>query len=216
MQHFASITALLYGLSYLHIAIAASELISESLLWGPYRPNVYFGVRPRMPKSNSFGLMWTNVVTSRIESNNLRHTCEQSDGLAQYGWDMYDTRAGGIQNIFDPGNNLNLTIEFVKISDGSRKGSWGARIRGTFRDASMPCNASIIWYMAVENHTDPRSNTLDCRESSEFGSTECQGHSHGLDSFNIRILLKRNKEMPTASLYGVKVPDDQLWKVKGK
>lgn len=32
-----------------------------SLLWGPYRPNLYFGVKPRIPKSFSSGLLWGNV-----------------------------------------------------------------------------------------------------------------------------------------------------------
>lgn len=34
---------------------------NQSLLWGPYRPNLYFGVRPRIPKSLMGGLMWANV-----------------------------------------------------------------------------------------------------------------------------------------------------------
>lgn len=34
---------------------------NQSLLWGPYRPNVYFGVRPRIPNSFMAGLMWVKV-----------------------------------------------------------------------------------------------------------------------------------------------------------
>ena len=34
---------------------------NESLLWGPYKPNLYFGVRPRIPKSLTAGLMWAKV-----------------------------------------------------------------------------------------------------------------------------------------------------------
>jgi mannosyl-oligosaccharide glucosidase len=34
---------------------------NQSLLWGPYRPNLYFGVRPRLPKSIMTGLMWGKV-----------------------------------------------------------------------------------------------------------------------------------------------------------
>lgn len=34
---------------------------NASLLWGPYRPNLYFGVRPRIPKSLMGGLMWARV-----------------------------------------------------------------------------------------------------------------------------------------------------------
>jgi mannosyl-oligosaccharide glucosidase len=42
---------------YNEVARAANT----SLLWGPYRPNLYFGVRPRLPKSFMGGLMWANV-----------------------------------------------------------------------------------------------------------------------------------------------------------
>ncbi len=34
---------------------------NESLLWGPYKPNLYFGVRPRIPKSLAAGLLWAKV-----------------------------------------------------------------------------------------------------------------------------------------------------------
>jgi mannosyl-oligosaccharide glucosidase len=37
------------------------RLNNQSLLWGPYKPNVYFGVRPRIPKSLWAGLMWVKV-----------------------------------------------------------------------------------------------------------------------------------------------------------
>lgn len=34
---------------------------NQSLLWGPYKPNLYFGVQPRLAKSLTAGLMWANV-----------------------------------------------------------------------------------------------------------------------------------------------------------
>ena len=34
---------------------------NDSLLWGPYKPNLYFGVGPRIPKSLTGGLLWTRV-----------------------------------------------------------------------------------------------------------------------------------------------------------
>lgn len=34
---------------------------NQSLLWGPYKPNLYFGVRPRVPKGLWTGLMWGGV-----------------------------------------------------------------------------------------------------------------------------------------------------------
>lgn len=38
-----------------------AKVSNESLLWGPYRPNLYFGVRPRIPKSLLTGLLWAKV-----------------------------------------------------------------------------------------------------------------------------------------------------------
>lgn len=34
---------------------------NESLLWGPYKSNLYFGVQPRIPKSIVAGLMWSRA-----------------------------------------------------------------------------------------------------------------------------------------------------------
>jgi mannosyl-oligosaccharide glucosidase len=31
---------------------------TDTLLWGAYRPNLYFGLRPRIPESLMTGLMW--------------------------------------------------------------------------------------------------------------------------------------------------------------
>lgn len=31
---------------------------NSTLLWGAYRPNLYFGLRPRIPQSLMTGLMW--------------------------------------------------------------------------------------------------------------------------------------------------------------
>jgi hypothetical protein len=66
----APLRTLFHGLSlylvaqvaYVDAQVAEIEKASnESLLWGPYRPNLYFGVRPRIPKSLMGGLLWTRV-----------------------------------------------------------------------------------------------------------------------------------------------------------
>lgn len=43
------------------VLIESARASNESLLWGPYRPNLYFGVRPRIPKSLMTGLLWAKV-----------------------------------------------------------------------------------------------------------------------------------------------------------
>src|SRR3569833_3343159 len=55
-------------------------LINLSLLWGPYRPNLYFGIRPRIPKSLMTGLMWAKV-DSYTEVQNSAATSFRRCGL---------------------------------------------------------------------------------------------------------------------------------------
>lgn len=136
----------------------ASKPLSEadqSLLWGPYRPNLYFGIRPRLPQSLMIGLMWFStanyqsvqstlaILTGRHSTHVLifvfqgvRHACEQDDKLDGYTWTQYDPREGGVQEIKDSQNNVKITTEFLKIPGGKNGGSWVARIKGEPMD---PC-----------------------------------------------------------------------------
>jgi mannosyl-oligosaccharide glucosidase len=58
------------------------RVTNETLLWGPYRPNVYFGVRPRIPKSFIGGLMWANVDSYADISQSTYSTMEQLRSIA--------------------------------------------------------------------------------------------------------------------------------------
>ena len=57
--------SIFFSVSFLSLATCATSAndaaSNASLLWGPYRPNLYFGVRPRIPKSLLAGLMWAKV-----------------------------------------------------------------------------------------------------------------------------------------------------------
>ena len=74
------------------------------------------------------------MLVGRAES---RHSCEQGDGLAGYSWTDYDAREGGIQQLSDPKNNVNLTIEYLKVPGGDHGGSWAARISGEPADPGV-------------------------------------------------------------------------------
>ena len=70
MLYFVSFSTIFVILSFLSLAwgedaqkiLAENAKISnDSLLWGPYRPNLYFGIRPRIPRSLLTGLLWARV-----------------------------------------------------------------------------------------------------------------------------------------------------------
>jgi mannosyl-oligosaccharide glucosidase len=214
------IVAFLPVVAFITCLVTALERNDDSLLWGPYRPNLYFGMRPRVPKSFSFGLMWTSVANGQLRINTLRHSCEQSDRMSEYGWSRYQPRTGGVQIIIDPENNLNLTITLVKVADGTMKGSWGVHVDGKLRNtADGRYGASITWYMAVEDGGPSVSNELNCRESPLSNEIQCPGKSSQLGSFNIQLPMKKienSRLNMNVSLWGLKVPDQDLWKAKGK
>lgn len=39
----------------------AAQKNNQTMFWGPYKPNVYFGIRPRLPEGLWTSLMWANV-----------------------------------------------------------------------------------------------------------------------------------------------------------
>jgi mannosyl-oligosaccharide glucosidase len=45
-------------LAFAPVIFAQSANVSENLLWGAYRPNLYFGLRPQIPQSLMTGLLW--------------------------------------------------------------------------------------------------------------------------------------------------------------
>ena len=58
-----------------------AKLSNDSLLWGPYRPNLYFGIRPRIPKSFSGNLLWAHVGDFQAVQNSLPHFSATSSAL---------------------------------------------------------------------------------------------------------------------------------------
>ncbi|KAJ5984938.1 hypothetical protein N7522_012134 [Penicillium canescens] len=204
---------------------------NQSLLWGPYKSNLYFGVRPRIPKSLSAGLIWGKVDEYMGAQQNFRHTCEQNEGMAGYGWDEYDIRKGGRETIHDAGNNLDLTIDFIKVPGGQNGGSWGFRVKGVPREAASPdLPVSMIFYTTLEGlgHVGVETDTNE--ESSGIeGNVKLTGYSSELGDFSIDITTgpdsnkyphfdhpsSTNRPLTNSLVGSVSFPEEQLWQAKG-
>lgn len=169
---------------------------NDSLLWGPYRPNLYFGVRPRVPKSLLTGLMWTNADDFKYAQENFRHTCEQHAGMAGYGWEEYDTRKGGRQVIHDAGNKIDLTVDFVKIPGGSNGGSWAARINGALRADAPPNHVTTLLFYAGMEGIGELGFAHEPQEQGIAGPVTIHGNTGELGDFDIEIVDGPNNKMP--------------------
>ncbi|KAK7466923.1 Processing alpha glucosidase I [Stygiomarasmius scandens] len=167
-------------------SVVSSSSLNDTLLWGPYRPNLYFGLRPRLPQSLMTGLMWfgTNDYNS---ASRVRHACDQGDQLQSYTWTTYDAREGGVQVIKDGLNNIEITTEFLKVAGGDHGGSWAARIKGKPLNAAYPSRSSMIFYFGLEGlggldmETDEEENGIE-------GEIKFTGSTPELDDFTIRIV----------------------------
>lgn len=196
---------------------------NDTLLWGPYRPNLYFGVRPRLPNSILTGLAWANGDTFDGLQNGFRHTCEQGGDMQGYGWDEYDARTGGRQTIHDKGNQIDLTIDFVKAA-GPNGGSWAARVQGTpMKAASKDLVTSLFFHMAMEGFGDLAVDSASDRK----GSALFKGQTTELGDFTFEVTAGKKNRFPKKAhpswdskpldrslITSLQVPPEHLWASK--
>ncbi|KAF9466429.1 glycoside hydrolase [Collybia nuda] len=203
-----------------------SQRANDTLLWGPYRPNLYFGLRPRIPQSLMTGLMWfgTQDYQSVIRT---RHACDQGDGLDSYTWTEYDTREGGVQVIRDSQNNVKITTEFIKVAGGEHGGSWAARVKGEPIKSDIPSRISTIFYFGLEGFGGLEMDT-DEDENGIVGEFKLSGSTPELDDFIIRVVdgpaNKPVTEGPHSGAFkdrigkthfiGKPVPSGNIWQAK--
>ncbi|KAG0246517.1 Processing alpha glucosidase I [Mortierella sp. GBA43] len=129
---------------------AAAAAQNQSLQWGIYRPNLYFGTRPRLPNTVMTGLMWFGTQYEDESEINIRHECQVSDGFEKYGWLKADGRTFGIQQLRDTSNNVEIKTDFIKVPSGDHGGSWGARISGKPIDEGKPMTIAALYYIGID------------------------------------------------------------------
>ncbi|KAG8755563.1 Processing alpha glucosidase I [Ceratobasidium sp. 428] len=159
--------------------------LDDSLLWGTYRPNLYFGLRPRLPQSLMTGLMWFGTQDFKSLTK-TRHACEQGDDLRSYTWTEHDMRQGAIQVLKDPHNNLELKTEWLKIPGGDHGGSWAARISGKPLDNSTVSRNSLVFYVGLEGLGGINLETEETEHGYE-GSIELAGVTPELGEFSMKF-----------------------------
>ena len=206
-----------------------SKATNESLLWGPYRPNLYFGVRPRLPSSLITGLMWGRVEDFAQIQNNIRYTCEQGDDMEGYGWDIFDPRTGGVQTMHDKGNGIDLETSFIKFDQG-----WGARIKGTVREDAEGGDSlkTSLWLnLGLEGLGSLEVQDAEIGESLGFdGNVVLNGETNDLSTFKLSILEPEGKNthpkhihpsyhtkpLDRTFVHSTQVPAEAVWQSKRK
>ncbi|KAI4903337.1 hypothetical protein NFI96_034371, partial [Prochilodus magdalenae] len=153
---------------------STSAAVSRERFWGTYRPQVYFGMKTRSPRSVVTGLMWMRQFSEM--DLNLRHTCEQGDRLQGYGWVMHDGLNFGVQEIHD--SDFTLTTEFVKRMGGDHGGDWTWRITAKQHSSAPQAPViSLMFYVATDTQGSLQAHVEDrSRLSSVTGTSEELGN----------------------------------------
>ncbi|KAL6450198.1 CWH41 Mannosyl-oligosaccharide glucosidase [Candida maltosa Xu316] len=210
---------------------------NNSLLWGPYRSALYFGIRPRIPRSLLSGLMWFSMDDYQ-NIGKLRHFYEQHDKMSKANWVSYDPRIGGRQIIDDDECHVKITIDFVKSEDGL---SWGVKVKSEPHKGYENVKISFVWYSGLEGEEKEivdgeevvsRTGYFKLENPKNIlgydGNVKFAGVSKDLGIFELEIndgpksnvhpVGKSNIDAeldPTkAHHYSLTVPDDSVWRAR--
>lgn len=160
-----AILLLLIGCGTLASPSVTNRTLSK--LCGTYRSYPYVGIQCQYPNSPSMGLLWYQPsqvsATSSSLSSLLRHEANHDDHLLRFGWNQHDGAGFGRQELVDPQNHVNLTVQWVHLNDDSQQSdknstasSWVLRVMGESileNDATTTTTTttdlSLLWYVGT-------------------------------------------------------------------
>ncbi|CAD7700286.1 unnamed protein product [Ostreobium quekettii] len=162
------------------------------MLWGTYRPGLYFGLRTRLPKSLLTGLAWFQPA-SRDAMNSVRHLAGAPPGATKFGWLRHDGANFGIQEVVD--GNMTIKTSWVKHHhpESGIGGDWSVRVSAWLREGAEPAlkHVPFIFYIADEHGPDMTTGILGLRANPDGKPTGRGG----------RVLVGRNEDLGDWSLY---------------
>ncbi|KAL9105163.1 MAG: hypothetical protein Q9187_008791, partial [Circinaria calcarea] len=151
------------------------------------------------------------------QPQDLRHTCEQDEGMAGYGWTAYDVRKGGMQFVNDTGNKLDLITQFSKVSDDKRSGNWGLRVKGIPRaNARDRQKTTLIFYIGSEELDSKIKCTRGNKINPSNSDVVCDGMMVGLHNFKLQMpdYPADSDSLQRTSVKSLTVPADTIWQAK--
>ncbi|KAJ2222983.1 Processing alpha glucosidase I [Coemansia sp. RSA 520] len=160
--------------------------LDSDLQWGTYRPNLYFGTRPRLPSSLLSGLIWFGLDNQR-NWQNTRHSCELGDNLLEYGYSRHNGRDFGEQLMVDQDQGVEIKSEFIKVP-GERGGSWAVRFSGRTLEENVQ-GVSLAYYFGLEGN-----GTMALDVSKRMA--KITGETPDLGPFRIRIVPAKHNQSP--------------------
>ncbi|KAI9268642.1 glycoside hydrolase [Helicostylum pulchrum] len=153
---------------------------------------------------------------------NIRHACDQGDGIEGYGYQKHDGREYASQEIKDKPSNIKLNTEFIKVPGGENGGDWGVRISGTPMNDFAGSLSSVMFYIGVEGQggIDIMSKLS---KKGLASPVKLEGDTPELGDFEIQIVDGPLNTYPEEGIdrdlgrtqwWGAQVPEGNVWKSK--
>ncbi|ESN90459.1 hypothetical protein HELRODRAFT_70793 [Helobdella robusta] len=164
--------------------------------WGSYRSGLYFGMKARSPSSPNFGIMWMSQSAKKFPPD-IRHWCNQGDGLQGYGWKSHDGIGYGRHEVVD--NQFIVKTDFVTKPGGAHGGDWTANIKiipknTDYIEESYP--VSLFFYMSLDHDSGQlAASTVGDRLVGIRGRSEDLGSfqvSHKVEKKFVENILLQN------------------------
>ncbi|XP_062503507.1 mannosyl-oligosaccharide glucosidase-like [Corticium candelabrum] len=148
---------------------------TSQTFWGSYRPHVYFGLRPRLPTSVVFGLMWLEYDQRKPSEVIVRHFCRHEDGLKRFGWTHHDGHSFGTQEIVE--SMYSIKTDFIVDEDGA--GWWKAQISSEATQLPIQKQFVVMFYVALEGDRHSLKPVTDFNGALHT----IEGYHHDMGSF---------------------------------
>jgi mannosyl-oligosaccharide glucosidase len=189
---------------------------NSDLLWGTYRPNLYFGMRTRTERDTLLtGLLWYRWSSPIDIPKEFRHVVRNEDNV-HYWWQQHNGRDYGTQLLNDTWNKIELTTTFMKFP-GSNGGDWVVRINGSSSHFSKTQNSlvSLLFYFGIDHRVKGHLQLLSpsYKEGKPLaGPLRLSGYTPSTGVFIVDI--RTDNEIPShvTHISGMKVSD--VWRVQ--
>ncbi|KAI8912787.1 glycoside hydrolase [Gorgonomyces haynaldii] len=201
------------------ISLVQAQSYNDTMFWGTYRPNLYFGTRTRTAHTLLTGLMWYGTTDINQQPwDNIRHTCEHDDNISGYAWHKHDGQTFGTQAVRDNLYNIIITTDFVKVPGDHPGGDWAVRITGTCIDADLPCDVTLGFYGALDGPGVVGFTSPDTLSGStpELGDFKIKVRENEKNEYPEHV-APGHYQLPDTSKMNTlafSLPGEQAWKIK--
>lgn len=143
------------------------DYIFKPPIWGTLNSGHYFGLKLSSPETIETSLIWFKNRLNNQRMLDMRHLCNQGDGLRTYSWLRHNFYSFGEQTIIDQ----ELELETSYVIDKNDPFSWESQVTiKSNKNHSEPSIVSLVKYLTIDDvneHLDITKATTGFKNTHE-------------------------------------------------